>query len=531
MIQKRVLTCAVLFLICAGQALSGEKNLRILHTNDMHAGYVPHEATWIRTDPKPQVGGFKELAWTIDSLRPQVPATFLLDAGDVMTGTPAAEYSYHGAIGGALFEMMNAMKYDAWEVGNHDLDISQDNLKALAGLAAFPTLCANLTDSLGNLPLHNRPYVVLARGGVSVGVIGIMSRELFQLTNTKNLSGLVVQSPVATAQRYVDSLRGRADVIIALTHEGVDEDSILAVSTKGINVIIGGHSHTRLKTPKTVNGVLICQTGANCENLGVLDITVDDHHVVSSSGKLLTLWARHEDANGPVASIVNEVKAAIDKDYSSVIGTLQEDWKRNSRAESSIGHFIAEAIREGGEAAIGITNTSGIRSDLSAGPIRKSDLFEVMPFRNTLCTFSMKGKDVKALVLRYLSDFHGGRTPIQISGIECTWKLEGDAPVLVSLSVGGKDVQDEQEYKCATSDFVVNQGEKYLGFVPSGVSNATETVFDLIVHKVEREKTLTSSHPASFKQLQCTSARKGIPVNEEPFRCHSPPRPAGRRKI
>ncbi len=501
--QKRVLGCAAaLFFTLAAQALAGEKTLRILHTNDMHAGYVPHEAAWIRTDPKPLVGGFKELAWTIDSLRPLVPATFLLDAGDVMTGTPAAEYVYHGVIGGALFEMMNAMKYDAWEIGNHDLDISQDNLRSLAGLAAFPTLCANLTDSAGTLPLHNRPYIVLERGGVSVGIIGIMSRELFQLTNTKNLSGLVVQPPAATAQRYVDSLRGKADVIIALTHEGVEDDSILAVSTSGINVIIGGHSHTRLKAPKTVNGVLICQTGANCENLGVLDFTVDDHHVTSSAGKLLSLWPRHEDAKGPVAAIVDEVKAAIDKDYSNVIGTLQEDWKRNSRGESAIGHFIAEAIREGGEASIGITNTSGIRSDLSAGPIRKSSLFEVMPFRNALCTFTMKGKDVRALVLRYLADFHGGRTPIQISGIECTWRLEGDAPAVVSLSVGGKELQDGEEYKCATSDFVINQGEKYLGFVPSGVSNATETVFDLIVRKVEREKALTSPHAPSFKQLQ-----------------------------
>ncbi len=495
---------AVLLLLCllAAPARPAQKTFRIIHTNDMHAGYVPHEATWIHSDPKPLVGGFRELAWTIDSLRPLVPATFLLDAGDVMTGTPVAEYSYHGFFGGALFEMMNAMKYDAWEIGNHDLDISQNNLRGLAGLAAFPTLCANITDSLGQYPLHNRPYVILERGGVSIGVIGIMSRELFQLTNTKNLTGLVVLPPVQTAQRYVDSLRGKADVVVALTHEGVDDDSVLAVSTKGIDIIIGGHSHTRLKSPKTINGVIICQTGANCENLGVLDVTVDDHHVVSSSGKLLPLWARHQDATGSVASVVDEVKAAIDKDYNNVIGTLQEDWKRESRGESNVGHFIAEAIREGGSAAIGITNSSGIRSDLSAGPIRKSDLFQVMPFRNTLCTFPMKGKDVRALILRYLGELQGGRAALQISGVGCDWKTEGGIPSIVTLTVGGKELKDDEVYTCATSDFVVSQGEKYLGFSPSNVTSSAETVFDLMVGKVLREKTLASDHKSSFHHLQ-----------------------------
>jgi len=85
-------------------------------------------------------------------------------------------------------------------------------------------------------------------------------------------------------------LHPQTDLLIALTHQGVDEDSILAMKVQGLDVIVGGHSHTRLKHPKIVNGVLIVQTGSDCENLGVLDLKLEKHHVISYDGSLIQLW-------------------------------------------------------------------------------------------------------------------------------------------------------------------------------------------------------------------------------------------------
>ncbi len=494
------LICAIGFCLAVSSISAQPKSITILHTNDMHAGFLPHEAYWVQTTPKPMVGGFKELSWMIDSLRKVHPANILLDAGDVMTGTPISEFVYDGYPGGALFQMMNTIGYDAWTIGNHDLDISQDNLRGLIGITKFPAVSANLSDSAGKLVLGNKPCVILERDGLKIGVIGIMSLDLFRLTNTNNLKGLVVEPPAPIAQKYVDSLLPLTDLIVALTHEGVDDDSGLAMATHGINVIIGGHSHTRLKTPKLVNGVLICQTGSNCENLGELDLTVENHKIVSSQGKLLPLWAHHQTSDSPVAKLVDEVQQAVDKDYNVVLGSLTSDWKRSGRGESNIGDFIADAIREAAHAQIGVTNSSGIRKDQPAGPVRKSDLFEVMPFRNIVCTFSISGKGLREFADRYLHALIEGRSSIQLSGLTCLWKRVEGSPTVVSLRVDGNDIQDSLTYTFSTSDFVVDQGDKYLGFQPQHVTYTSTTVYQAMVDKVMREKNVNSQLEERFKE-------------------------------
>jgi 5'-nucleotidase/UDP-sugar diphosphatase len=492
-----------LFVICNFSFVCTQpKSVTILHTNDMHAAFIPHEAGWIKTSPKPMVGGFRQLAYIVDSIRHAKNATLLLDAGDVMTGTPIAEIDYEEATGGALFEMMNKIGYEAWTFGNHDLDISQDNLKKLTRIAKFPTLSANVVDDESKFSLNNKPYLIFNKSGLRIGIIGIMSKDLFSLTNTNNLKGLKVLSPIETAQKEIDEISSQTDLIIGLTHEGVDEDSILAVSTHGLNVIIGAHSHTRLKSPKLVNGVIICQTGANCENLGELELTVENKKVTSFTGKLIQLWARKDLPENDISKMIDEFKAKIDKEYGEVIGTLANDWKRSSSGESGIGNFIAEAIRDGANAQIGITNTSGIRKDFLAGPITKLDLFEISPFRNFICTYSMSGKELIDFAKRYTQSLANGRASIQLSGIECSYKLINGNPEIVSLQIGSKEVSEKENYLCATSDYVINQGSRYLSFVPAEVTYSSTTIYNVLVEKVRKDKTVGDKSVNHFREVK-----------------------------
>jgi len=497
LVRKSILALVFFFLVvCA--TVAQEKSFTILHTNDIHASFIPHEATWIRSEPKPMIGGFAELSWMIDSIRKAKSTAILLDAGDVMTGTPVSDIVYDGASGGALFAMMNMMGYDAWTIGNHDLDISQDNLRRLTSIATFPTVSANLTDSAGAFTLNNKPYLILKKNGITFGIIGIMSRELFSLTNTKNLKGLKVSSPVEVTQKYIDEITPQSDVVLALTHEGTDEDSILAVSTHGLNIIIGGHSHTRLEHPKFINGVIICQTGANCENLGELDVTIDHHHVTKYDGELHHLWIHHEAASKEIADLITDMKNKIDQDYNQVIGTLVSDWKRGG-GESNLGDFIADAMRESENADVGITNSSGIRKDLSAGPIRKLDLSEILPFRNYLCTFPMTGRELKKLAMDHARSLTHGRSSLQISGLACTYKQSGDSIEIKSLKAGGEDVDDAKSYTVATSDFLINQADKYLGMTPAQTTMSDKLMFDAMVEKVLKEKNIDSKIEHRFK--------------------------------
>jgi 5'-nucleotidase/UDP-sugar diphosphatase len=488
-------------LLCVSCSQSQPKSLTILHTNDIHASFLPHEAFWMRSDPKPMVGGFQELWWMVDSIRKAKGDVLILDGGDVMTGSPISEIDYKGSTGGALFEMMNNIGYDAWTIGNHDLDISQDNLRQHTAIAHFTTLSANLTDTLGNFPFNNKEYIIVNKNGLRIGIIGLMTPDLFNVTNTKNLHGLIVHSPVETTQKLIDKIQEQCDLIVVLSHEGVDVDSTVAAGTHGLNVIIGGHSHTRLKSPKVVNGVIICQTGSNCENLGEVELTVENKKVTHFDGKLHSLWLRHTPVENELSRLVNEYKLKIDKEYGEVIGTLATDWKRSGRDESNIGNFMVDAIREGANADLCIANSSSLRKDLSAGPIRKLDLFEIMPFRNTLCTFTMTGKEVRAFAQRYAKAMAEGTSSTQVSGLKCTWKRLPDGVAIEHLTINNNEIDDLKSYTCATSDFAVNQADKYLGFIPANVNYSDTTIFQTLLAKVMREKTINSQIERRFEEI------------------------------
>lgn len=484
----------IAFLTAHGQP----KSIMILHTNDIHADFTPHEAMWVKTLPKPLIGGFKELAFEIDSIRKANSAVLLLDAGDVMTGNPIAEQEFHGAKGGALFEMMNRMGYDAWCPGNHDLDISQENLRNLVAIAHFPTLSANLLNDNKEYPVGNQPFVILDRGGIRVGIIGVISQKLYSLVNQNNLIGIRVSSPVETTQQLVDRLRAQADVLVALTHQGFEEDSALAANVVGLDVIIGGHSHTRLKKPKLIHGVLVAQAGSNCENLGVLTLTLNEGRVVRNEGMLLPLWHRDDRPATALSDLIDSLQQQIDKEYSEVLATLEVGWVRSS-GESAIGSFITDAQRMAAMAEVAFTNTHGIRKDVAAGPLTKRDLYEVLPFRNVLTTFQLSGRQLREAMLYHLKE----RTAIQTAGISCRWKKAADGDIeIVSLEVQGNPIDDDRMYRCAASDFFVGEAKRYIGVEIPQVIFLKQTVFEAVENQVRKAKTISSVSERHFLQVK-----------------------------
>lgn len=471
--------------------------LTILHTNDMHAAFAPHEAYWVKATPRPLVGGFAELKYIADSIRATKRATLMLDAGDVMTGNPITERTYAGARGGALFAMMDSIGYDAWCPGNHDFDVSQDNLRTLVRIARFPTVCANLVDSAGRYPVGNVPYVILERGGIRLGIIGLISQELYDLVNQTNLSGIRVLPPAETAQKFIDELKPATDIVIALTHEGVDEDSQLAAEVHGLAIIVGGHSHTRLRHPKVVNGVLIVQTGSNAENLGVLDITVEGGRVTSYDGNLLPLWQQGTRPRSRVAVLADSMQREIDREYDAVIGTLGGNWTR-SETQSAIGTFLADAQREAAGADVGFMNNGGIRRDVAAGPLTKKTLFEVLPFRNVLATFQLTGKQLRDVMV-----YNVGKKPgIQIAGMSGRWrKLEGGGVEFTSITVGGRPLDEGRSYACAASDFFVGEGKKYLGEEIHGAIFLQSTVFEAVEKIIRSRKEIVPRVTDTIEQI------------------------------
>jgi 2',3'-cyclic-nucleotide 2'-phosphodiesterase (5'-nucleotidase family) len=477
---------ALMQVLAAGE----QQHLTILHTNDIHASFTPHEAFWVKSSPKPLVGGMVELSWAVDSLRKIKPGVLLIDAGDMMTGNPVTEYQYQGAYGGALFEMMNRVGYDLWCPGNHDLDISQANLRSLTSIAHFPTLSANLVNEAGGVPANNKPYMIIEKNGVRVGVIGLTTTILNQLIIPANFKGMKVLPVAETAQKYIDELKGRVDVIIAVTHQGVEDDSLLALNVHGLDMIIGGHSHTRLRHPKRVNNIPIVQTGSNCENLGIVDLTIEDKRIVKYDGNLLQLWYTSDRPATKFSAFIDSIKTAIDKDYSETLATIPADLK-NTVTESALGNFITDAQREAAKADIAFMNTHGIRKNVTAGTFSKRDLFEVLPFRNVIVTFTVTGAQIRTVVQNFL-DQHPA---IQTSGIRCTWKRSsaGKAEIL-SLMVNGTPVVDTKTYTAAANDYLVSEAARYLGITVATPVYTKLTLYKVVEQKMRHDKTITSAY-------------------------------------
>ncbi len=474
----------LLLALAAAEAPSQEKTLTILHTNDIHASFMPHEAYWVKESPPPLIGGLAELKFIADSVRASKRATLMLDAGDVMTGNPITDRRFGGAFGGALFAMLDSIGYDAWCPGNHDFDVSQDNLRALVRIADYPTVCANLVDTAGGYPVGNVPYVILERGGLRIGVIGLISQELYELVNQNNLTGIRVLSPVETAQKFIDEIAPRTDIVIALTHQGVDADAQLAAGVHGLALIVGGHSHTRLRHPKVVDGVLIVQTGSNAENLGELDITVEGGRITKYDGNLIPLWAQGNRPGSGVSAIADSMQKEIDREYDRVIFTLRGNWTRSESRQSAIGTFLADAQREAAGAEVGFMNNGGIRRDVPEGPVSKKTLFEVIPFRNILTTFQVTGEQLRNIMVYNIEK----RPGIQIAGMSGRWKKSPDGGVVfTSIKVGGKPLDLSRSYACAASDFFVGDGKKYLGEEIQNSISLQKTVFDA-VEKIVRER-------------------------------------------
>jgi 5'-nucleotidase / UDP-sugar diphosphatase len=474
------------------------KTVTILHTNDMHASFLPHDAFWVKQNPKPLVGGFNELFFAVDSIRRVKTATLLLDAGDVMTGNPITEYAYSGAEGGALFEMMNRVGYETWTPGNHDFDISSANLYKLTSIAKFPTISANILDTANQFPVNNKEYVIIEKNGLKICIIGAISGEFYSLVSKASTIGIKILPPVETVKRLAEQLQSQTDLLIALAHEGVDYDSVLAMNVPELNVIVGGHSHTQLMYPKIVNGVIIVQTGFHCENLGILDITVENHRIVWYNGSLLPLWYNSARKATPLSMFIDSMKNEIDHDYAVVLAELKNDWI-NNRSENAMGNFIADAQREAAGADIGFMNTSGIRKNISVGSITKRDLFEILPFRNILMKFELTGKQIRSIVEYYLNEHPN----IQTSGIKCEWMRKPDGGIeFKKFLVNGKLLDEKKVYIGAASDYMIGEAKKYLGMEISNITSAKLTVFSVVERKLIKTKEIQSGVEYRIHQVE-----------------------------
>jgi len=282
--MKRIsIYCLLMFCALLTASAQQTKQLVILHTSDTHSRIEPIDLH--AADPYAGAGGVVRRATFLKDFRTKNPDVLLFDCGDISQGTP-----YYNLFRGEVeVQMMNLMGYDAMTIGNHEFDFGLDNMARLFRMAHFPVVCANYDVTGTVLEGLVKPYVVLERGGIKIGVFGV-SPKMEGLVQADKCIGIVYNDPIKVAQEMTDLLREKenCEVVICMSHLGIRSanpegasDENLVGKTRGIDVILGGHSHTFMEKPAVYlnadgKSVPVLHTGKSGIYVGEMVLTLTE---------------------------------------------------------------------------------------------------------------------------------------------------------------------------------------------------------------------------------------------------------------
>lgn len=446
-----------------------DREFVILFTNDFHSQIEPlsKEETY-----NADRGGIKRIKALVDSVRTAEKAVLLADAGDFVQGT------YYFSLLNGMVEMMamEELGYDVRTLGNHEFDKKMVGLGDMLALSSVPVVASNYDFSSTSLADHIGNSIILEAGDVKVGFIGLNVR-LENLVDPKACEGVVWQNAINVADDEAKKLRDQgADMVIALSHLGYEKNSDLkyydrgiVMNTRHIDMIIGGHSHTFLNYADYVTNldgdkVPVVQTGSKGICLGYAKIKISKEGRLSFNYKLIPVKS-HLDSklDRAFSDMIDAYSATVSAKMDEVIGTCPSAIRKGS-PESPLGNLTADALiwmaKEyyDVDADVSLYNTGGIRAEISAGDLTIGDVYAVYPFDNVLSIATMKGKDLKSL-FDYVAS--SGGMPVN-AGVRLV--ISGDK--VKSVTVNGRQIEDDKDYKIATIDYLMNLG-RY------GLQNAT----------------------------------------------------------
>lgn len=431
----------------------------ILHSNDVHSRLESH----VPEGAEAEQGGRVRLATVVEEVRAKYGAgkVLLLDAGDSIHGT-----NIDNLFGGLpSIEVMNAMGYDAFTPGNHEFNYGQEVLAQRVLDAEFTTLAANVTYADGRL-FAGRSVTIREVNGIRVGIMGLVAQETPIVTHPKNVEGLVFHDPIAVAKQVAALVRSEVDLLIALSHIGFEMDQELAKAVPELDVIVGGHSHTKLDQAVEVNGVLLVQSHEYANNLGFLRLVVEDGKIIEYDSELLPVTADVRKHAG-IQAIIDGWDAQMQQRLGQVVASSPISWNGEREdvrtLETNLGNLVADIIRETVGAEIALTNGGGIRASIHPGDISVADIYSVLPFDNTLIVVELMGMDILDALehsVRLWPAQNGGF--LQVSGISFE-VIPGALPGgrVINVKVGENAIAAGKYYTVATNDFLAAGGDGY----------------------------------------------------------------------
>ena len=454
------------------------KEITIFHTNDVHS----------------RVDNYSKVKAYINNYNNKL----LVDAGDTFHGQSIATLEF----GSSIAKILKAMGYSAMVPGNHDFNYGQDRLKELGEESGVKILAANVKE---NGATKYDEYTIEEVDGVKIGVFGLATPETAYKTNPNNVTGLefgTKDSIIKDAENMVSKLEEEgADVVIALSHLGIDSDSTvkstdIAKAVDGIDLIIDGHSHSILEDYSEFNNnneTKIASTGEYLNGLGQVTLSFDENLQVENIDLKTVDTSTLVEEDAEISSLIDSIREGQEDILNEVVGStpikLEGSRELVRSGHTNLGRLITSAMLNETGADIAITNGGGIRDSIEAGDITKDSIIKVLPFGNYIVTKKVKGSDIVAALEHGMVE--GSGSFAHFAGITVETKKESDEEGVIrhkvlSVKINGNDLDLNKEYVLATNDFMAVGGDGYTMFSEYPTLNEYSALDESLIKYIEK---------------------------------------------
>ncbi len=491
--------------------------ITILHTNDIHGHLLPWQG-WEGELAGKQVGGLDRLATRVRQVRAEVgpERVLLLDGGDTIGDNMIAAETE----GRAVIEAMNAIGYDAMVMGNHEPDFTAEKLRSRIAEARFPVLAANIQLQGGGR--FATPYVVREVNGIRIGILGIAYPNTPLTTAQKNVQSLRFREAVKTAREYVPRMKEEgADIVVALTHLGLSADKALAEKVSDIDVIVGGHSHNRMKQAMRAGNTLIVQAGAHGSDLGQLDLNVAQKKIVSHRRSLLPIM--DIDADPPLANLIAGKVSPLKQKMTARVGrasgiiaraqTIAGEQPEKRDAESPADDLFADAIRETAATELAFLPGVGYGVALHPGEVTADCLRNLLPHDSAVWTMKLTGGQIREVLEQSIENFMTEETTkkvggmIQVSGLRFSYEPNaGRGRRVREVSVSDSPLSPDRHYTVAVNALLAEGGHNYRAFSRGIERREIGKQYEIVRAWIERHGEISS--PISNRIIKLSEAKK-----------------------
>ena len=443
--------------------MSRYKNLTLLHSNDLHGDFTAQQVD------DNLVGGVSLLSGYVDKVRREEKNTLYCIAGDMFRGS-VIDSEYKGL---STIEIMNAIAPDVVTLGNHETDYGIAHLLFLEKCAKFPIVNANLYIK-SNYSRLFKPHVVLEVDGMKILFIGILTEEVMAQAKNEEIIGSFVD--VYDAAKEIGKICNNynsidIDLTVLLTHIGFEEDKKLAEQIDpawGVDIIIGGHSHTFIEEPAIVNGIAIVQAGTGTDLIGRFDILVDSYNnnVESWEWKAIPINSDTCPADPDIEKILGSYKQETDKKYGRPITRFRRQLSHPMRTmETELGGLISDAIRDTIGMDIMLLGSGSVRNKLMGPLVVYKDLVECFPFDDSLHMLTVTGGQFKRMMMYMLRDeaWNGDHTEFyQLSkGVKIVYNIPERK--ILEFKFNGEDIDDDRLFTVGLQFFHFKNFDDFFG--------------------------------------------------------------------